>query len=179
MIDRSDPDLAAEGARGNAAALAEILRRHQGAVRGFLRRACGDPALADDLAQEAFLTAFARLGTFRGEASLRAWLCGIAFHKLREQGRSAGRRRRREAVAVAVSAEAAADDPCGRAERRLDVEAAFHSLSLDQKAVAALCLASDWSHSEAAAALGIPLGTLKSRLASAKAVLVRSLEAYR
>lgn len=177
MIDRGDPELVAAARDGSATALAEILRRHQSAVRGFLRRLCRDPDLADDLAQDAFLTAFARLDAFRGEASLRAWLCGIAWHKLRESRRAEWRRARRETGAAL--ADAAADDPRGRAERRLDVEAAFQSLTLDQRAVAALCLASDWPRSEAAAALGIPLGTLKSRLASAKQVLIKSLEAYR
>lgn len=177
MIDRSDPELVAEARRGGTAALAEMLRRHQGAVRGFLRRTCGDAALADDLAQEAFLTAFARLHAFRGNSSLRAWLCGIAYLKLRESRRGAGRRAAREARAAADAAQAA--DPRGQAERRLDVAAAFESLSIEHKAVAALCLASDWSHSEAAAALDLPLGTLKSRLAAAKAILVKALEAYR
>jgi RNA polymerase sigma factor (sigma-70 family) len=176
VIDRSDQELIVEARRGGAAALAEMLRRHQGAVRGFLRRTCGDPALADDLAQETFLTAFARLDRFRGDSSLRAWLCGIAYLKAREDRRGAGRRMVREARAADVGP---APDPRGQAERKLDVEAAFASLSMEHKAVAALCLASDWSHSEAAAALDLPLGTLKSRLAAARAILVKALEAYR
>jgi len=177
VIERGDPELVAAAKGGSAAALAEMLRRHQGAVRSFLRRMCGNPDLADDLAQETFLAAFSRFDRFRGEASLRAWLCGIAWFKLRESRRGGWRRMRRERLA-AQDADGM-DDPRGRTERRLDIETAFRTLSIEQQAAAALCLASDWSHAEAATALGIPLGTLKSRVAAAKAILVKSLETYR
>lgn len=176
MIGLTDPALVAAARANSARAMAEIVRRHQSAVRGFLRRVTGNPADADDLAQETFLTAFARLDTFRGDASLRSWLCGIAYRKASTDRRSTTRRAIRERASATV-AEPASGMP--RPERRLDVETAFRSLSTEHRAAAALCLASDMSHAEAAAALGIPIGTLKSRIASARRTLIAALEEYR
>jgi RNA polymerase sigma-70 factor (ECF subfamily) len=168
-----DLALARSGAAQDAAALAEIVRRHQTGVRTFLRRLCGNAARADDLAQDVFLTAFDRLASYRGDASLAAWLCGIAYRKFRSDQRSAARQRMRE---LAVRPETVAE---GAAEARLDIQMAFAGLPVDQRAAAALCLLADMPHAEAATALQIPLGTLKSRVAAAKKTLSETLKAYR
>jgi RNA polymerase sigma-70 factor (ECF subfamily) len=64
-------------------AFAELVRRHQSALRTLLRRLCsGDDARADDLAQEAFLAAYRRLATFRGEARFGTWLHRLAYERL-------------------------------------------------------------------------------------------------
>lgn len=176
MINLSDSELIAQAELGSPRALAEIVRRHQSALRGFLRRICFSNDEADDLSQETFLTAFTCLATFRGEASFRSWLCGIGYRKYRTSRRSAARRSARE-IESAPSTPLIVD---GNApERLMDVQTAFRSLGPELRAAAALCLASDMSHSEAALALGIPLGTLKSRVASARRILVRALEDYR
>jgi RNA polymerase sigma factor (sigma-70 family) len=176
VIDRTDAELIAQAMLGQAQAIAEIVRRHQSAVRGFLRRICPSPDLADDLAQETFLAAFAGLAGFRGESSLRSWLCGIAYRKARISLRSASRRSVREMESALLA------PPTGlppTPDRAMDVRSALLSLNPEQRAAAALCLASDMSHAEAAAALAIPLGTLKSRVASARRMLVEALEDYR
>jgi RNA polymerase sigma-70 factor (ECF subfamily) len=170
-------ELVAAAIGGSGSALTEILRRNQTAVRAFLRRVCGNPTEADDLAQDTFITAFARLDKFRGESSLRVWLCGIAYNKALVSRRSEARRRQREQLAI--QGEEPGAPRAGGEEAKLDIQAAFATLTLEQRAAAALCLASDMSHSEAAAALGLPLGTLKSRVASARRLLVAALEDYR
>lgn len=173
MIDLADAELAAQARLGSARALAEIVRRHQGAVRGFLRSLGGSGGDADDIAQETFLAAFAALDRFRGEASLRAWLCGIAWRKALASRRSTLRAMARDARSMAP------DPPVSAApmlDQRLDLEAAFALLNLDQRAAASLCFGLDMSHAEAAAALEIPLGTLKSRVAAARRVLVAALK---
>src|ERR1035438_5183166 len=59
-------------------AFSELVRQHQSAVRGFLRRLTGGRhALADDLAQETFIEAYRNLGRFHGESAFAAWLFGI------------------------------------------------------------------------------------------------------
>ena len=63
-----------------------------------LRRACGDWAQADDLAQETFLAAWSRIGRLKAGASVRAWLCGIGYNKHLTAVRSAGRERARGAA---------------------------------------------------------------------------------
>ena len=76
-----DDALVAAARTGSPQAFSYLVARHQQAVRGFLRRGCGDAALADDLAQEAFLTAWSQIGRFDGRSTFRSWLCGIAYRK--------------------------------------------------------------------------------------------------
>lgn len=84
----SDAELVAAAQRGSPEAFREIVERHQQAVRSFLRRVLTDPEDADDLAQETFLAAWVGLWRFRGEASLRSWLCAIAWKKRQTWRRS-------------------------------------------------------------------------------------------
>ena len=64
-LDDPDVALAAQAKAGSTAAFARLVSRHQQPLRAFLRRTCGDWALADDLAQETFLTAWERIGSLR------------------------------------------------------------------------------------------------------------------
>ena len=94
-MSEPDADLVAAARRGSQRAFQQLVERHQQAVRGFLRRACADPDDADDLAQETFLAAWSSLLLYRGGASLRSWLCAIAWKKSLSLRRSRGRERRR------------------------------------------------------------------------------------
>ncbi len=160
---------AAQG--GSVEAFTRLVDRHQQALRGFLRRTCGDWALADDLAQETLLTAGARIGRLDEGASVRAWLCGIGYNKCLTELRSRRRARAREAAY-----QSAGERPPGVApEDRLALEQAMTALPLEQRAAVALCLAGEFSHADAAQALGLPLGTLKSHVARGRARLVEAL----
>ncbi|HEV2533220.1 RNA polymerase sigma factor [Phenylobacterium sp.] len=166
-----DESLVAAAQAGSTQAFSRLVERHQQAVRAFLRRACGDWALADDLAQETFLAAWPRIGRLKAGASVRAWLCGIAYRKHLTSRRSAARSRTRDAAYEAeriVPAAGALDD-------RLTLETAMAELPTDQRACVALCLAADFSHAEAADALELPLGTVKSHVARGRARLLIAL----
>jgi RNA polymerase sigma factor (sigma-70 family) len=170
-LEGVDEALVAAAQAGSTEAFSRLVDRHQQAVRAFLRRACGDFALADDLAQEAFLTAWDRIGRLKAGASVRAWLCGIAYRKHLTARRSAVRSRIREETWEAErpgSGGAAAED-------RLALEKAMAELPADQRACVALCLAADFSHAEAAEALDLPLGTVKSHVARGRARLLAML----
>ncbi len=163
-----------EAARaGSASAFARLVERHQQPLRAFLRRACGDWALADDLAQETFLTAWERIGTLKSGASVRAWLCGIGYHKHLSAIRSRSRDRAREQAYEADRPPPAA----AMTDERLALEAAMSELPSDQRACVALCLAADFSHAEAAEALGLPLGTVKSHVNRGRSRLLAALGA--
>lgn len=168
-----DGELVEAARRGSSAAFGRLVERHQRAVRAFLRRACGDPSEAEDLAQETFILAWEKIGAFRGDSSVRSWLCGIAWRKLMTARRGWFRMRKRDAEYVDVEglergAGAAADD-------RIALEKAMASLPIDQRAAVALCLGGEFSHAEAAEALGLPLGTVKSHVARGKARLMQVL----
>ena len=168
-LDRSSDQALAEAAQeGSSAAFARIVERHQASVRGFLRRLGGSHADADDLAQETFVSAWTRIGTFRAGESLRAWLCGVAYRKWLTFRRAQARRGARETL----SAEEEPASTVSGAEARLDAAAALALLEPEPRACVALCLAAGFSHAEAALALGLPVGTVKSHVARGRAKLL-------
>jgi len=163
--------------RGSDAAFERIVARHQAAVRGFLRRLGGDPSDADDLAQESFVAAWRELDRFRGQSSVRSWLCGIAYRKHLSQRRSQRRSGERDAAFAAASALATSgkDGAASDAGDRLDLARAMADLPIEQRAAVSLCLAADFSHAEAAAALKLPLGTVKSHVTRGRGKLLAAL----
>ena len=167
-----DGELVEAARRGSSQAFERLVGRHQQAVRGFLRRTLGDWTDADDLAQETFVAAWAGLARYKGEASVRSWLCGIAWRKalshLRSRGRAAGRN-----SAFAEADDGPADAPAQ--EERMDLADALAALPAEQRAAVSLCLAADFSHAEAAHALDLPLGTLKSHVTRGRAKLLEAL----
>lgn len=149
-------------------AFAELVRRHQGAIRTLLRRlSAGDTARADDLAQETFLRAYRRLGTFRGEARFGTWLARLAYNA------HASEARRRHDPGPAPDEGAAA--PLARAEAAHDLARAFAVLREEERAALALAYGAELTHEEAAAILGWPLGTLKTHVLRGKEKLRRFL----
>ncbi len=166
-----DEALVAAAQAGSADAFSRLVERHQQALRAFLRRACGNWAQADDLAQETFLAAWSRIGRLKAGASVRAWLCGIGYNKHLTAIRSGSRDRAREAAY-----ESDYEAPRGAdAADRMALEAAMSDLPQEQRACVALCLAADFSHAEASEALGLPLGTVKSHVTRGRARLLQAL----
>ena len=168
----TDAALVSRARAGSDAAFARLVQRHQAAVRAFLRRVLGGGwAEADDLAQDTFLSAWASLRSLRDPAGVRAWLCGIAWRKAQDRIRASLRGAARDAAWLEAS-----DGPPGVSpEDRLALAAAMQALPPDVRACVALCLADGWSHAEAAAALDLPLGTVKSHVARGRARLLVAL----
>lgn len=158
---------------GDMRAYGRLVDAHQPAVRAFLRRLCGNAADADDLAQEAFARTWEVLDRLKDGASLRAFVCGVAFHYWR-RGRRAERRRLARDAAYRELSDAASDAP-DRAAARVALRRAMEALPPDQRAVLALCLGQDFTHAEAAEALRLPLGTVKSHIARGRARLQTAL----
>lgn len=157
--------------RDDRRAFAQLVQRHQGTVRSVLRRlARGDAGLADDLAQETFVLAWRNLRAFRFEARFSTWLYRIAFNAWRSEAR-----KKREVLleidddAPPVGAEAFDEMPDVGA--RVDLERAMATLSDAERACLSACYYADLSHEEAAEALGLPLGTVKTHIMRAKAKL--------
>jgi RNA polymerase sigma factor (sigma-70 family) len=124
---------------------------------------------ADDLAQDTFLRAWTRAGTYDGDGRYRAWLLGIAWTTFLMDART--RRRRPPAyVGQAVAAE-----PSAAAHAEPIVADAMKRLKPEDRAAVMLCHVLGHSHQEAAAILGFPLGSLKSRVARGTAQLIKLL----
>ena len=168
-----DEALARDAKRGSNTAFESLVRRNQSLVRGFLRRMTGNAALADDLAQETFLAAWRRIGSYEGKGAFRGWLCRIAYTQFLQHRRSAKASAARD-VAYMADAELTQDDQAG-ADARLDLDRLLAPLSPEQRAAMALCYGEGMSHAEAAEALGLPLGTVKSHVLRGRERVMKSL----
>jgi RNA polymerase sigma factor (sigma-70 family) len=156
-----DLELAALAAAGDRNAYGELVRRHQQAVRGLLRRMGADAATADDVAQDAFITGFDQVADFRGAGTFRSWVSQIA-------ARLYVRRKRREGRLAALAAAEAADETVtggeSRQASRIDLDEALSTLSEPERLCVSLCYGAGLSHAEAAEVLNAPLGTVKSHV---------------
>lgn len=136
---------------------------HQGAVRAFLMRLCRNGALADDLAQETFISAFQSLATYKQTGSFSSWLFGIAYRGFLQH-------KRREKRAIEVNSQfhllSASDQDYYEqlAPLQRDLEQALMSLDPSQAAAISLNISIGFSHAEVADIMNIPLGTVKSHI---------------
>jgi len=174
MTDDDEARLVADARRGDARAFSRLVDAHQQKVRGFLRRFAGHWADADDLAQEAFVIAWAKLGRFEGRSSFCSWVCGVGYRIARDARRSHARAGARDFTWLEEQDDVGAGAPL---EDRLAVARAMAALPDDQRAAVALCLSEGFSHAEAAAILGMPLGTVKSHVTRGRERLLKMLEA--
>ncbi|MFN2613318.1 MAG: RNA polymerase sigma factor [Actinomycetota bacterium] len=165
--DASDTDLVARHARGEHGAFDEIVRRYETRVFTIAARMCGrEDAL--DVAQEVFVNALRALRSFRGDAHLGTW-----FHRVAVNASLDHIRKRKRAPAPLTVVETRADTDPGpddraiAAARAADVRRALSDLSPDHRAVVVLDLAGA-DYSEIAEALGVPVGTVKSRMHRAR-----------
>lgn len=133
-----------------------LVEKYERMLRSFLARAVG-PDAADDIAQEAFLKAWRAAGQYDGRARYSTWLTRIAW-----RCRIDALRKHRESELV----EAAASDDSAKA---VEVDDMLSRLNESERAALVLCEGHGWTHSEAAELLDVPLGTLKSTVARAKA----------
>ena len=154
-----DLELAALAAGGDRRAFGELARRHGSAVRALLRRMGAESALADDLAQDAFLAAFESIGEFRGEGAFVGWVKRIAARLYLKRWK-----KRAELDPVEGVEMDGGSGGEGEAAQRLDLDGALASLTPSERLCVSLCYGAGLSHAEAAAALKSPLGTVKSHV---------------
>ena len=154
---------------GSAADFARLVTLHQQALRAFLRRLSNHAADADDVAQDTFIFAWEHIGRFDGQRPFRPWLFGIAWRKYKDRKRGWLRLLRRERVLVRE--DLAISDP----GLKLDLEKALGTISPEQRAAILLCLMEQMTHEEAASALALPLGTVKSHVARGREKLAHLL----
>ena len=156
---RTDPDLAADAARGDRTAFAELVRRHQARIRGMARRLTGSVSDGDDIAQATFLIAWQKIASYAG-GTFAAWICAICWREFLQ-----ARRKQRDEIpfdetAEIIPFEGKTEDPGDR----MDLTRALHNLTEAQRVCVVLCVASGLSHREAANVTGWPLGTVKSHV---------------
>jgi len=162
-------------AAGDPAAFPSLVERHGDMVFAVCLRVLGDRDLALDATQETFLTLFRRAGSFRGEAKLSTWLYRVAVNASLDLDR---RRRRQRTVALPDDhdpADPTAEDPFLGVELRPSLEAALAAIPTELRAAVVLSDAVGLGVAEIAEILGVPAGTVKSRVFRARRHLARLL----
>lgn len=155
-----DVELASLSATGERRAFGELVRRHGSAVRGLLRRMGAAHAEADDTAQDAFLVAFESITEFRGEGTFAGWVKRIAARQYLKR-----LQRERRLASLAVEAEEGAETTHSPdASSRIDLDEAMKCLGAAERLCVTMCYGAGLSHAEAADALNLPLGTVKSHV---------------
>jgi RNA polymerase sigma-70 factor (ECF subfamily) len=134
-----------------------------------------EPGAADDLTQETYLRAFRALDDFEGRSTPRTWLLGIARRACADHIRAAQRRRRLVGALAADTGSAAMPDHAGL----VGAQDLLARLPEDRRSALVLTQVIGLSYDEAAAAEGVPVGTIRSRVARARMQLVEALAAAR
>jgi RNA polymerase sigma factor (sigma-70 family) len=183
LDESNDADLMAAHVDGDPDAFGELVRRHRDRLWAVALRTTGDPEDASDALQEAFISAFRRAESFRGDSLVTTWLHRIVVNACLD------RMRRRKAKAtdpipddddrMAALGTDHDDDVAEASERRADVLAALATLNDDQRAALVLVDMEGYSVDEAAEILGCAPGTVKSRCSRGRVRLVPLLTHYR
>lgn len=162
--------LLARARRGDVAAFERLLHDHDEPMRRLAFRMLGSVTAMDDVLQEAYLRAFRGLDDFAGGSAFGTWLYRIVTNACLDELRRAGRRPAaplEESPEPASSGVALADD----AAQRLDLAAALAALEPGLRLVVLMVDAEGFSYDEVGLALGIPAGTVASRLNRARSAL--------
>jgi RNA polymerase sigma-70 factor, ECF subfamily len=173
---RDDGQLLRGIGQGDEDAMAAFYREHGRVVLAQVLLVVGERVLAEEIVQDTMLAVWRGAGSFRGESSVRSWVIAIA----RRQTRDRLRGRRLRLVDDAFLADQPGSDPgpevtaLDRAELA-EVTGAIRELAPPHREVLGLVFGSGLSLPEVAGVLEIPVGTVKSRLAAARAALSRIL----
>jgi RNA polymerase sigma-70 factor (ECF subfamily) len=174
----SDDELMQRMAKGEHDALAELYRRHGAAVYSLARHICNDARAAEEVTQDTFLRAWRSAAGFESRGRCAAWLLQIARRRAIDERRRQGRQVETAAWQEdALAADAAADPEAAVVahDLRARVRRALAAMSAEQRAVVEAVFFAGLTGRQASILLGIPPGTVKSRLRLAYAHLRAAL----
>ncbi len=183
-MTKTDTELIAECLQGRTAAFGEIVTRYQERLFGTLVTMLGSAEDARDVAQDAFVQAYQKLESFRGQSAFYSWLFRIALNSSVDHHR----RQRRPTVSIDAAREQSGTEPTDlhpenspsfgmeRTERQKLVQLALSKLSPEYREVLVLKEMEDLKYEEIAALVKIPVGTVRSRIHRGRAELKEILE---
>jgi len=172
LSDSDHETLARRAAGGDSRALDELLRRHTSLVHAVCRRVLGNADDAFDATQEALLSIARRVQTFDGRARFSTWCYRVATNAALDEAR---RRSRRPQPVEQLPERATGDRTADGVVDRLDVDAALSQLSPDYRAAVALRDLVGMDYAEISEVLGVPPGTVRSRISRGRAALADAL----
>lgn len=180
VADRSDEQLVDAARNGDATAMDTLLRRHYDRVHAVCRRIAGSTRDADDAAQEAMIRVVRNLDKFDGRSAFGTWVYRIATNTALDELR---RRKRRPQLHVVgddddgprETADPLADRHVDAVADRMAIDDALADLPEEFRAPVVMRDVGDLDYAEIAAALDVPIGTVKSRIARGRKILVEQL----
>lgn len=171
LLVTAEGDLLEQARAGDVAAFERLLRGHDDRLRALAYRMMGDRAAMDDALQDAYVRAFRGIGRFRGDAAFATWMHRIVATTCLDHLR----RRKRWSECTSPSDEpdiapagGHVRDPGDAVSRQLDLRRALGRLPADQRAALLLVDGEGFSYHEAGEALGVPAGTVSSRITRAR-----------
>jgi RNA polymerase sigma-70 factor (ECF subfamily) len=169
--------LIARACEGDAQAFEQLIAQHQSMIYTFAFGFTGDPERAKDLAQEALVKVYRSLASFRFQAAFSTWLFAIVRNVYLDHHKSRGARQRQreepldEAALELLRDEATAEDQLLAAESRQVLLEALRRLPVAFREVVMMADVQGLDYDQIAGALGVPIGTVKSRLARGRQAL--------
>ena len=181
LKQRTDEELLHDSRSGDVAAFGELVWRYESKVAATVVGMLGTGNEADDVGQETFIRFYNALKNFREEASIGTYITRIAINLSLNELR---RRKRRRFLFKAADPESeaenpAADDTSDHFDKKEIIERAMRTLDPKFRAVVTLRLVEGYSTEETAKILGVPVGTVLSRLLRAQKKLQTALHNYR
>ena len=170
--------------RGDHRAFEALVLKYQDRIFRLIQRMVGGSDAVDDLAQEVFIRAYRSIGDFKGESSLYTWLYKIALNLCRNHYRTRGRRPAHEELDEADGATglaAAAGTPEDEAFRREfweHLRRGLDELPAEQREAVVFCDLEGMSYEEMADVMGVPIGTVRSRIFRGRRALQGRLAAF-
>jgi RNA polymerase sigma-70 factor, ECF subfamily len=176
----SDQDLIDAVLVGDTARFDGLVSRYSDRIYRFILKNIGQTAIAEELTQETFVEAYRKLPTFKGEAKFSSWLFGIALNRVRNYiNRSPDRHHYYLPVEVLRHDITADGNPAQCLERKqslLALQQAIYTLPTELQEGLILVVLEGLSYEEAAQIMGIPIGTVKSRVHRARDLLRESMK---
>lgn len=168
----SDGDLVARFQAGDADAFVMLMQRHERRIYNLAYRMLGGPEDAHDATQDAFLSCFRHLPSFRGDAAFSTWLHRIAVNACYDMAR---RRKPAASLEDNLVEPPATGDHAEQAAASADVQRALLEVPPEFRMVLILHELQDWPVEDISRALDVPVGTVKSRLHRGRVALGRAL----
>ena len=159
---------------GDVDAFEELYRQSVGRVYGLCLRMCGNRSLAEELTQEAFVRAWQKLPSFRGDSAFSTWMHRLTVNVVLGHQRSAGRRQTRE-TAAGKEWYSEGNTTRERPGVAVDLERAIAGLPKRARTVFVLHDVEGYKHSEIAQVAGMAVGTSKAQLSRARQLLRKAL----
>lgn len=176
----ADEALVASLAAGDTHAFTALVARYRRRVYGICLHYFRNPADAEDAAQDAFFTLYRRAATFRGDAAFSTWMYRVTTNACNDLARHRARRPQAGPTTVEdLAGEPTDDDPLATRELSMELNAALRMLDADSRAAIVLHDVQGLPYFEIAERLGLPIGTVKSRIHRSHARLAAALDHLR